>query len=69
MVLKEDFAMVYLSAFHRGIMKMTEKSEMVMDIKVLEYADETDNEWLVEQALLLYKAYFERVFHGGDIIK
>lgn len=60
MKLEQDFMMINLSREHRGILKTVEGREIVIDIKVLDYANESDNSWLMEQAMSLYKVYYSR---------
>ena len=43
-----------------GVLKTVEGREIVIDIKVLDYANESDNSWLMEQAMSLYKVYYSR---------
>ena len=64
MRLEQDFMMINLSREHRGLLKTVEGREIVVDIKVLDYADESDNTWLMEQVMSLYKVYYSRV-QGG----
>ena len=66
MRIEQDFMMVNLSQKHRGLLKTCGEREIVVDIKVLEGVDESDNTWLMEQILELYKAYFARCLNKND---
>jgi len=61
MRIEQDFMLLNLSKDHRGVLKILGDREIVVDIKVLDDADESDNTWLMEQTLALYKAYHARV--------
>lgn len=61
MRIEQDFMLLNLNKDHRGVLKILGDREIVVDIKVLDDADESDNTWLMEQTLALYKAYHARV--------
>lgn len=61
MRIEQDFMLLNLSKDHIGVLKILGDREIVVDIKVLDDADESDNTWLMEQTLALYKAYHARV--------
>ena len=65
--LEQDFMMINLSAVNRGILKTIGNREIVVDMKVIEGAREEDNMWLMEQAMCLYKAYYDRVTGGKGV--
>ena len=65
--LEQDFMMINLSAVNRGILKTVGNREIVVDMKVIEGAREEDNMWLMEQAMSLYKAYYNRVTGGKGV--
>ena len=65
--LEQDFMMINLSAVNRGILKTVGNREIVVDMKVIEGAREEDNMWLTEQAMCLYKAYYDRVTGGKGV--
>ena len=65
--LEQDFMMINLSAVNRGILKTVGNREIVVDMKVIEGAREEDNRWLMEQAMCLYKAYYDRVTGGKGV--
>lgn len=64
--IEQDFMMVNLSKEHRGLLKTCGEREIVVDIKVITGANESDNAWLMEQMLALYKAYHARVVGGAS---
>lgn len=63
---EQNFMMVNLSPNNRGVLKTVGNREIVVDMKVIEGAREEDNTWLMEQAMCLYKAYYNRVTGGKD---
>lgn len=63
---EQNFMMVNLSPNNRGVLKTVGNREIVVDMKVIEGAREEDNMWLMEQAMCLYKAYYNRVTGGKD---
>lgn len=63
--IEQDFMLVNLSQKHRGLLKTVGGREIVVDMRVIDTADEADNTWLMEQIMSLYKTYYNRVTGGA----
>lgn len=56
-----DFLIINVSARERGLLKTTGSREVVANMKVIQGADNADNDWLMESVKNIYMQYYSRV--------
>lgn len=59
--MENGFQMVRLSVNERGLLRLEGTREVVLSVKTMTGADETDNDWLMENMSNVYSQYCARV--------
>lgn len=56
-----DFLVINISAREKGLLKTTGNREVVASIKMIQGADNADDDWLMESVKNIYMQYYSRV--------